>query len=310
MLAADVARARNQRDLARGYYLAVVDARGEHPSGLLTMAELSLEDGDPPVAREFQRRVLHAYRSGEYKLTASVAQRVARVADELEDIETAEEFRARAETEQQASRANIATEVWAALEKAGALRRPESESGDEAGQPQPPTPKPGAATPLERVSSSKKLAVIEPIAVSQNGRTARPEALASLKELFGHDQFRAGQVDVIERVLDGVDTLAIIPTGGGKSLTYQLPAMLVPGVTLVVSPLIALMKDQVESAPAAVRDRVTLINSDIDADERRERLHRVREGEIKLLYVAPERLLDPTLRRSLMTAGIARVVDR
>jgi ATP-dependent DNA helicase RecQ len=161
---------------------------------------------------------------------------------------------------------------------------------------------------MERVSGSKQLAVIDAPVAGGNGRVARPDALAALQELFGHNQFRTGQIDVIERVLDGIDTLAIIPTGGGKSLTYQLPAMLVPGVTLVVSPLIALMKDQVENAPASVRDRITLINSDIDADERHRRLALVRDGVIKLLYVAPERLLDPTLRRSLITAGIARIV--
>ncbi len=314
MLAADVARAQNQRELARNYYLAVVDARGEHPSGLLMMAELALEDGDLDVAREFQRRVLHAYRSGEYPLWAGTAQKIARVAEALEDTDAAEEFRARAASEQQASREKTATAIWDALREAGALRRPPDEPDNEAapnpGATSAPTPpvKPNGASALERVSGSKKLAVIESPVAGSRERAPRPEALEALKELFGHDQFRSGQVDVIERVLDGVDTLAIIPTGGGKSLTYQLPAMLVPGVTLVVSPLIALMKDQVENAPASVRDRVTLINSDIDADERHRRLAGVRDGQIKLLYVAPERLLDPTLRRSLMTAGIARIV--
>jgi ATP-dependent DNA helicase RecQ len=134
------------------------------------------------------------------------------------------------------------------------------------------------------------------------------EVIAALRDLFGHETFRPGQVDVIERVLDGQDTLAIIPTGGGKSLTYQLTAMLSPGVTLVVSPLIALMKDQVEKAPPGVREQVTLINSDIDSGERRARLQQVASGQIKLLYVAPERLLDPTLKRALLKAGIARVV--
>ncbi|MEZ4624407.1 MAG: hypothetical protein R2843_06355 [Thermomicrobiales bacterium] len=110
-------------------------------------------------------------------------------------------------------------------------------------------------------------------------------------------------------VLDGLDTLAIIPTGGGK-LDLPPTAMLSAGVTLVVSPLIALMKDQVEKAPEAVRDRVTLINSDIDLEERRARLRLVESGQIKLLYVAPERLLDPTLKRALLAAGIARSMKR
>src|SRR6478609_10667969 len=85
----------------------------------------------------------------------------------------------------------------------------------------------------------------------------------ALKLHFGYDTFLAGQCEVIEHVLGGRDALVLMPTGGGKSLTYQLPAMLLPGLTIVVSPLIALMQDQVESAPDAVRQAVTLINSDI-----------------------------------------------
>ena len=66
-----------------------------------------------------------------------------------------------------------------------------------------------------------------------------------LKSLFGHDDFREGQQEIIESAMAGIDTLAVLPTGGGKSITYQLPGMLLPGVTLILSPLIALMKDQV-----------------------------------------------------------------
>ncbi|MEZ4497079.1 MAG: DEAD/DEAH box helicase [Thermomicrobiales bacterium] len=118
----------------------------------------------------------------------------------------------------------------------------------------------------------------------------------ALHDLFGHhDAFRPRQIDVIERVLDGLDTLAIILTGGGKSLTYQLTAMLSAGVTLVVSPLIALMKDQVEKAPEAVRDRVTLINSDIDLEERRARLQLVESGQT---VVGSQRRSDSSIRPS------------
>lgn len=297
MLAADVAQAIGYRDLARGYYMAVADARGEHPSGLLTLAELYHDEGDVTVASSFFSRVIYAYNHGDYRLSTSTAERIAAMAEALGNPALAVEFRQRAEIEQQAVIQNTAAEIWKALEELGMAKHPEdtpAENGTVRSRSEP-------------VVRSKP--AVAPVVIEQSTvREARPEALRALRELFGHDHFREGQVDVIERMLDGVDTLAIIPTGGGKSLTYQLPAMLLPGVTLVVSPLIALMKDQVESAPASVRDRISLINSDIDAEERHRRLTLVRNGDIKLLYVAPERLLDPTLRRSLIEAGLARIV--
>jgi ATP-dependent DNA helicase RecQ len=299
ILAADAAQALGQHDLARGYYMAVADARGEHPSGLLTLAELYHAEGDLDVAKSFFSRVVYAYNHGDYRLGPSTAERIAAMAETLGDPAIATDFRQRAEIEQRQIILNTAAEIRSALDALDTTGRatpiPVPAGNGRAAQPvEPPAPRRQPVAP----------AVIE----QTPPREARPEALAALRELFGHDQFREGQVDVIERMLDGVDTLAIIPTGGGKSLTYQLPAMLLPGVTLVVSPLIALMKDQVESAPASVRDRITLINSDIDAEERRRRLNLVRNGDIKLLYVAPERMLDPTLRRSLMDAGLARIV--
>jgi ATP-dependent DNA helicase RecQ len=303
MFAADVARALGQVDLARGYYLAIVDARGEHPSGLQMMAELSLEDGDDRPAREFLRRVIYAYDEGGYKLTAGAAQRLARLADDLDETATAERYRLWAEGESAKGRAVLAGEIWNALEKAGALKRPDtvpSPGVTDASASEPPASAPGRLRPPS----------VQPIVVPSptNERAARADVRIALRELFGHEEFRPGQIDVIEKVLDGEDTLAIIPTGGGKSLTYQLTAMMSDGVTLVVSPLIALMRDQVEKAPEQIRDQVSLINSDIGLDERRERLRLVANGQIKLLYVAPERLLDPTLKRALLAAGIARVV--
>ena len=130
----------------------------------------------------------------------------------------------------------------------------------------------------------------------------------ALRQDFGLQEFRHFQRDTIDRVMRGQDTLAIIPTGGGKSLTYQLPAMLLPGVTLVVSPLIALMKDQVASVPDAIRDRVAYLSGDLDVDERHRVLEGVRTGRIKLLYVAPERLHYPSLRAAVLEAGIALFV--
>ncbi|XRJ97128.1 DNA helicase RecQ [Latilactobacillus sakei] len=115
------------------------------------------------------------------------------------------------------------------------------------------------------------------------------QAQAVLKEKFGYDHFREGQADVIESLLAGTNVLAIMPTGGGKSLCYQIPALMLPGLTLVVSPLISLMKDQVDALnengiPA------TFINSTLTQGEVQERFNQAVRGEVKLLYVSPERL--------------------
>ena len=114
-----------------------------------------------------------------------------------------------------------------------------------------------------------------------------PEAV--LREVFGYDAFRPGQREVIDAVLAGRDCIALMPTGAGKSLTYQLPARLLGGTVLVISPLISLMKDQVD-AVAGLGYRVTTINSTLDAAERRERLAAFRAGAFELVYLAPEAL--------------------
>lgn len=137
---------------------------------------------------------------------------------------------------------------------------------------------------------------------------ASPEVLATARDLFGYERLRPGQTRVIEQTMRGVDTLATMPTGAGKSLCYQLPAMLLPGVTLVISPLIALMQDQLASLPPAVAARTTLINSAIGAAENRRRQEGIARGEYKLVYAAPERLRQAPFLRALAQAGVARLV--
>lgn len=110
-----------------------------------------------------------------------------------------------------------------------------------------------------------------------------------LNKFFGFDSFRAGQEEVIRSVLGCKDTLAVMPTGGGKSLCYQLPAALLPGTTLVISPLIALMKDQVDSLSVG-NIKATSINSSLSFPEINQRLASAANGYYKLLYIAPERL--------------------
>ncbi|MES3002683.1 MAG: DEAD/DEAH box helicase, partial [Pseudomonadota bacterium] len=121
-----------------------------------------------------------------------------------------------------------------------------------------------------------------------------PEALARrvrslLKGTFGLARLRPGQQAVIDRVLTAQNTLAIMPTGAGKSLCYQLPALLLAGRTVVVSPLIALMKDQVESLRETGVAAVQL-NSAVDSDEERAALDAARDGSARIVMVTPERL--------------------
>ncbi|MFD0588350.1 DNA helicase RecQ [Paenibacillus sp. GCM10027627] len=113
-----------------------------------------------------------------------------------------------------------------------------------------------------------------------------------LKDIYGYDSFRKGQDEIIDGIVQGFDTLAILPTGGGKSICYQIPALLLPGTTLVISPLISLMKDQVDSLQR-VGVAAAFLNSSLGAAEYRDVLRAAMNGEYKLLYVAPERLDAP-----------------
>ena len=111
-----------------------------------------------------------------------------------------------------------------------------------------------------------------------------------LKQYYGHSAFRAGQEALIDAILSGRDALCVMPTGGGKSLCYQIPALLLPGITLVVSPLISLMKDQVE-ALCANGISAGALNSSNDETENAALRRACTEGRLKLLYISPEKLL-------------------
>jgi len=123
---------------------------------------------------------------------------------------------------------------------------------------------------------------------------ASPDALHVLKTVFGYDAFRGPQAEIVRHVAGGGNALVLMPTGGGKSLCYQVPSLLRPGVGVVVSPLIALMKDQVD----ALREngvRAEYLNSSLTGPEAREVERALQRGDLDLLYVAPERLLQPYL---------------
>ena len=124
------------------------------------------------------------------------------------------------------------------------------------------------------------------------------DKLDVLKRVYGYDSFREGQAEVIDAILEGRDALAVLPTGAGKSVCYQIPAQLLPGVALVISPLISLMKDQVEAlaqsgVPAAY------LNSSLTERQFDAALRRLRAGRYRIVYVAPERLQTPRFLSAL-----------
>jgi ATP-dependent DNA helicase RecQ len=134
-----------------------------------------------------------------------------------------------------------------------------------------------------------------------------PDVLAALHQYFGHQEFRTGQDELVSTVLEGRDLLAVMPTGSGKSLGFQLPALLLPGVTLVVSPLISLMKDQVDELNRR-GIRAAALHSQLSSDGRREALRAARLGELRLLYVAPERFASGHFADLLRDLPVARFV--
>ena len=129
-------------------------------------------------------------------------------------------------------------------------------------------------------------------------------ARAVLHARFGFEQFRPGQERAVASVLAGRDTLVVLPTGGGKSVCYQVPALLLPGITVVVSPLISLMKDQVDALTARGIP-ATFVNSTLSSAETAERMARVARGEVKMLYLAPERFDVGTAAERLRNVGVS-----
>lgn len=130
------------------------------------------------------------------------------------------------------------------------------------------------------------------------------QAQRVLKDIFGYDSFRGRQGDIIERVASGGDALVLMPTGGGKSLCFQVPALLRDGLAVVVSPLIALMDDQVATLEELGVAAASL-NSTLSAEQQRDLANRIKRGEVKMLYLAPERLVQPRMMAFLQSLDIA-----
>ncbi|MDG5786025.1 DNA helicase RecQ [Evansella sp. AB-P1] len=132
------------------------------------------------------------------------------------------------------------------------------------------------------------------------------QAKSLLKHHYGYSSFRPGQEEIILNLLNNIRTMGIMPTGGGKSICYQIPSLLLPGLTVVISPLISLMKDQVDEL-SEIGIPSTFINSSISSNEVNERLNLMRNGHYKLVYIAPERLDTASFTRALRSLHVSLV---
>ncbi|RIK57423.1 MAG: hypothetical protein DCC57_01925 [Chloroflexi bacterium] len=243
----------------------------------LTLAELAYQAGEVALAGEYAQRLGSGVPAG---IEDTSLQRLARLHHLLDHEQSASAVRLELERRRQAQAEALHTALAPFLALDPAL----------------------AADPAQLY---RHLHGPESIEVSREERRAIQLEAA---RHFGFGRLRDGQTEVIAAIRRRESILAVMPTGAGKSLCYQLPALIQEKPTLVISPLIALMKDQVESLPTAARRKATFINSTLDDDEMEARLKGVAAGDYKLIYAAPERLRQRTFLRALRNAGLAFLV--
>jgi ATP-dependent DNA helicase RecQ len=219
------------------------------------------------------------------------------------------------DTGQEAQAAEIAArlrlhqrEEWEAIEQKLGLQQAGLAGKPTKPSERPPIDSPIRPTPLvpaQQLDPQAEAIVTGTLGLSSPERQKLEKAL---RQHFGHQAFRPGQADVVGGLLRGESVLAVMPTGAGKSLCYQLAALLLPGTTLVISPLIALMKDQIDGLPPSVAALTTTLNSTLEGAELEARLARAAEGGYKMLYAAPERLRQRPFLHALKRAGVSLLV--
>jgi ATP-dependent DNA helicase RecQ len=265
----DVARARKQYDQADAAYRQAAALDPDAVSPARRLAALALDQGDAEAARGYIDALMLR---PEFTPAVEDLELLRAAARRAGDVQAEAALTAQLAERERQEREPIAAELGLRLAR----------------HAEEPQDAPAEPPPAERPLPS--------------------EAYIALRESFGLSEFRPNQSRVIASVLAGRSTLAVMPTGAGKSLTYQLPAMLLPHATVVVSPLIALMKDQIDGMPAAVRERATMLNSTLSGQEVAERLREIAAGRYKLVYIAPERLRQRPFLQALKRCGISLFV--
>src|SRR5258706_14678478 len=283
MMRGDVALGQGDAATALAAYREALARAPFGASAQLGMARCLAALGEEAAAREHVERVFAAYQDAP---AAWVLREAVAVAARLGDAEWEEELRERLAERDDREADRLRLQVAQAQQATAQLAAPRAEAG----------------------ATEDDDATLETIAVAEDEEPVPEELIEGLRASFGYDGFLPGQATIIQAVLRGEDVLALLPTGAGKSLCYQLPALLLPGTTLLISPLIALMKDQVDGLPAALRAQATVINSLVAREELARRLRGIAAGQYKLVYAAPERLRQQSFLHALKRGGVARFV--
>ncbi len=303
---------------AREIAKALVAERPETVTPWRLLAEVELAQGDMaaalkacqqlrevhPYSRSYLVSMLDVHQAREDWVTASgYAVRLLRTAEEDKPLSVGYLKRLRDYFQASGERTRVA-DLDAALTQRYADELAELRDRLHGVEPSTPVEAPDLAP--TSAPPPESLPTLEQVPVSGE---EREQITGAVRRHFGFTEMLPGQVQTLASVLRGEDVLTVLPTGGGKSLCYQLPALLAEqGTTLVISPLIALMKDQLDSLPDHLRPRATAINSSLDGDELRQRLDHATDGAYRLLYAAPERLRQPTFLHAMRQAGLNYLV--
>ncbi len=304
MMRGDVALEQGDAATALAAYREALARAPFGASAQLGMARCLAALGEEEAARDHVERVFAAYQDAP---TAWALREAIAVAARLGDAEWEEELRERLAERDDREADRLRLQVAQAQQATAQPAAARTEAGGwRFGQQRL------AAVPVRTRTSAPAAedddAALESVAVAEEEEAVPAELLEALRASFGYDGFLPGQATIIQAVLRGEDVLALLPTGAGKSLCYQLPALLLPGTTLLISPLIALMKDQVEGLPAELRAQATVINSLVAREELERRLRGIAAGQYKLVYAAPERLRQQSFLHALKRGGVARFV--
>ncbi len=272
---------------ARGCYETILQSSPENARALLGLARCELNANQPEKACEIALQVENSA-----KISWRVLKQLAQFWRDRGDISHADQLETTAQ-------------LW---RERGLLALIENSEKD-----------PENLTESETLASSKPQGqLLEGIQI-QNPENYQPDfdpnqvkldPLPVLRQIFGYQEFKPGQAEVIESVLAGRDTLAVLPTGGGKSLCYQLPALLLERPVLVISPLISLMKDQFDNLPPELQEHSAVINSSLEPGEAARILRQManKQRKLKLVYAAPERLRQYPFVAAMSQAGLGLLV--
>jgi len=287
-------------DAAEAAYLRHQRLSPNSPAPLYGLAQVHRQRGDPVTAAAYAVRAW-ANEDGRFPLSIPLLRRLrdffAQTGDQNHLVEANEQLNVRSQLELTELRVllQIEDELKSGAGKLTVKGDHRRASDDEE-----------SFSPLEvPISSPPALPDLSAIPVSD---AERAELGAAAQHYFNFSSLLQAQAEIMACARRGENVLAILPTGGGKSLCYQLPAFMDSGFTLVISPLIALMKDQVDSLPTAVRQYTLAINSSLDGYELQSAITGISQGHYKLVYAAPERLRQPPFLHALRQAGLTRLV--